>query len=886
MKYFSVISLLVLLAISAVDIPAAEVQPVPRDERKSPDAKITSGPKVSRAAGKTKITFAVSAAVDVEIAILDARGTVVRHLAAGLLGPAAPKPFKKNSLKQEIVWDGTNDQGQKASGAAKVRLRIGMKHKFEKYLGWNGLTFDQNIVGIAVGKNGEVYIAETEKSWGRSMIRVISKEGKYLRTILPFSNKTPLARRKEFGVHKMPNGLEVPFVFNAQNGCTQPLVSALRNQDIVVHPDGHLLLTSANGSLSNHGPAQYLLAMHPDGGVPEKIGYLGPEVRDMKGFLGGAGNSTSTVYNGLALSPDAKYIYRAGFTDGWRYKYKNEVVMHGVRRLQWGDKKFGKHFLGNDKPGSDDQHFKNVAGLATDSAGNIYVCDNGNGRLMIFSPAAKLLHKVEVPNPYQVRVHPKSGDIYLLCRELKRYSLLKSSKLMKFTPVSKGKPVSVGEFATGRRVYKYIALDATSTPARLYTVQHGGWRRQDKILLIANKGKSFEIVRQINNNNGLSYPLFVAADPKRGRAFVRNFLGGMSVLDLNSGKMKKCAISGSNEIEINATGDIYSISGWSWKLSRYTSQVKHKPFAAGTNKGAIGGPFPMGKDAKGKKLEARAKGFGQGGRGIAIGPDGNLYLLKMPQYTHGWVDVYSPEGKLLKEKLIDNLPYSSGGIGVDAAGNIYIGVSLRPETGKKYFPRGFETAPHDKWVWYKKKRPLPWDMVYYNTYLFYYGSVIKFSPKGGRFRVWNAKGKNNARPADVPEKWPTYRSGYLREKIAVDGAQWLFNGCSPIPTSGENWGDPSCSCWNIRLRVDPYGRVFIPDCFRFAIHVTDTAGNLINRMGRYGNVDDISKGSDIVFGWPAYTSLAGDKLYVSDVNTNRLLVINLEYAASASCSIK
>ena len=129
---------------------------------------------------------------------------------------------------------------------------------------------------------------------------------------------------------------------------------------------------------------------------------------------------------------------------------------------------------------------------------------------------------------------------------------------------------------------------------------------------------------------------------------------------------------------------------------------------------------------------------------------------------------------------------------------------------------------------------------YFNTYLFHWGSVLKFSPKGGKFWQWREKDKRGKPiPApELPEDAKKYRSGYLSLGIAVQGAQWQYLGCSPVPTCGEGWGDPSCTCWNMRLAVDPFGRVYAPDVFRFSVEMIDTNGNQIGRIGRYGNVDD------------------------------------------------
>jgi SMP-30/Gluconolactonase/LRE-like region len=866
-----------LMAICAVSL-AGEVAP-----------RLTAGPTVKREGGSTRISFSVSVATDVEVAILDAGGKVIRHLVAGLLGPKAPAPLKKDSLVQEVVWDGKDDRGQKAAGAAKVRLRVGLKAELDRYLGWNGLTLEQEIVGIAVDAKGDIYVASTERSWGRTLLTVISREGKYKRTAIPFSAKTPLARRKAFGVHKMPDGTEVPFVFNGHSGMTQFMVSALRDQDLVVHPAGHLVLTSANGSLSNHGPAQHLLAVHPEGGAPEKVAYVGPRVRKPVGFLGGAGNRDADMFNGLAVSPDGKYFYQARHTNHYRHK---RDLAQCVYRLEWSDKSVGEPFLGKKQAGADDAHFNRIAGLATDSKGNIYVCDYGNKRLMVFSPEGKLLKKLEVANPYQVKVHPKSGVVYVLGRQITKRLKVKNSAITKYSSLADGMK-KVAEHNSGKRLLK-MALDPTASPPRLIVALYGGWWRHDKLCVMTDKGATLELGEQINNRRGVSYPLFGAVDRARNKYYVNSFMTGLDSIDLRSGKVSPLKLDHKNsrlEVTVRDNGDIYAASGWAWKMSRFGDKGKHLPLKDGGEKGWIG-PWKMGQAGK-RKLLARMKGRGQGGRGFAFGPDGNLYIIKMSQYSIGWVDVYSPEGKLLKEKVIDGIPHGSGGIGVDAAGNIYIGGNLRPATGTDFYPKGFEKAPTGKWVWYRgKKRPEPWNHLYFNTYLFHSGGIMKFPPTGGKFYTWRPGGrKPQPKPAGMPEGLPTYRSGYLSLNIAVKGMEWYVKGCSAVPTSGENWGDPSCTCWNVRINVDPYGRVFAPDTLRFCVGILDTAGNVITRVGRHGNADDGRRAADsgaksaVYLAWPAFVDVAGDKLYITDTNANRVAVVKLEYAAEASAGL-
>ena len=90
------------------------------------EVSFTAGPHAKRQGEHVAITFTVSKPTDVTVSILDDRGSVVRHLVAGVLGANAPAPFKKGSLSQEILWDGKGDSGQPVRGA-KAMLRLGLK---------------------------------------------------------------------------------------------------------------------------------------------------------------------------------------------------------------------------------------------------------------------------------------------------------------------------------------------------------------------------------------------------------------------------------------------------------------------------------------------------------------------------------------------------------------------------------------------------------------------------------------------------------------------------------------------------------------------------------------------------------------------------------------
>jgi hypothetical protein len=90
--------------------------------------------------------------------------------------------------------------------------------------------------------------------------------------------------------------------------------------------------------------------------------------------------------------------------------------------------------------------------------------------------------------------------------------------------------------------------------------------------------------------------------------------------------------------------------------------------------------------------------------------------------------------------------------------------------------------------------------------------------------------------------------------------------------------------------VDDFGRLFVPDVFRFCVYVLDGEGNEITRFGSFGNMD--SRGPDspvpephIAFGWPLSVELAGEQAFVADTVNRRIVSVRMAYAATDKCPL-
>ncbi|GEM_PF-2179404 len=89
-------------------------------------------PSAKAVDGARRIAFKAAAPTDCAVAVLDAQGKIVRHLAAGVLGERAPEPLKKGTLEQELEWDGKDDDGKPVPpGAYRASVSLGLKARFD-----------------------------------------------------------------------------------------------------------------------------------------------------------------------------------------------------------------------------------------------------------------------------------------------------------------------------------------------------------------------------------------------------------------------------------------------------------------------------------------------------------------------------------------------------------------------------------------------------------------------------------------------------------------------------------------------------------------------------------------------------------------------------------
>jgi hypothetical protein len=257
-------------------------------------------------------------------------------------------------------------------------------------------------------------------------------------------------------------------------------------------------------------------------------------------------------------------------------------------------------------------------------------------------------------------------------------------------------------------------------------------------------------------------------------------------------------------------------------------------------------------------------------RGVA--PKRKLYTPTLFPGRACWqeVHVWDKHGKAIRTDMVPGL-FMLNGLAIDAADNIYaMAVGNRMIGGK------------------------PYPGLFANT-------LMKFKP--GKGRVLCAGGTKIAISDELkPQRPPDLRRGWYGGSPAwVEGADWLFGGVGYDGFNGGQFTGRLCGCMNSRFTLDNYSRSFAPDIYRSDVAVLDSNGNLIMRIGRYGNVED-GVPLQAQGGPPGTRSLGGDevglfqplflathsdrRLFIADYGNFRILSVKLGYHAEEKVTLK
>jgi len=807
-------------------------------------------PQATRADAGLAITFAVSEATDVEVAVLDAQGQVVRHLAAGVLGGKNPPPAPlAPGLEQRLVWDGKDDQGKPGVGGPfAVRVRAGTSVQFGRLIGGSPTTgsvasmpFRAPVNGLAANADGGLYVLMMSAvgSHGNSgmwpwHLRQFDRDGDYLRTLLPYPPSTDPAKASGFQL------LGAGKNFTPANQTSLYPVFSLLGNEIV----GRL---SAGQVVFVHTEARKLNFLALDGSnqlrtVPmwhEKTKVNCPSWLDIQVALAPDGkvayysNVAGIPYDGKKPADiDAKWpqgrVYRHDLT-------KPELEPTPFFDLVLPDFEKAKYWM----PSAWDKKSA-AAGIDTDAQGNLLLCDLVNQQVVEISPEGKERSATRISWPDKVLVARKTGDLYVVSRPVSRGAV---------APATLSKISGRGGQA---RVVATLALPGTVGGG--FTIDESGkapvlWLAGDvkgagTLLRVEDRGAQLVVTgdnRLNRDDKAISFVGYMDVDPAADLVYVTKSGGTVWRYDGKTGAGGPLALK-AVDLAIGPGGDIYTwgTSGsYHGPIARFTRDLKPAPLASG--KATYGNVY--GRAGRGASV-----------CGMDVDAQGRVYATFGTNECH--VRVYDAQGELVdfprKQKINES---EKGEIPVAVSGVTGFGGSLRVDAaGSIYLLQGGVPADF----------PVPPGFEKDEAFRHAVGTIYKFPAAGGSFDSANNKVKN------------------------ATGAIARYAGCGPI----SQWrAVGSCVCTKPRFDVDAFGRLYIPNGITYSVSLRDNADNEILRFGGYGNFDCQGPGSkeptpEIPLGWAVTVGASDRHIYIGDCLNHRVVRVDRQYAAEATVKVK
>jgi sugar lactone lactonase YvrE len=865
-------------------------------------------PKVTREGDRVTIAFETRAFCDVAVAIEDASAKIVRHLAGGVLGENAPEPFQWNSKRQVLVWDGKNDKGEYVDdfGGLAVRVSLGLTPRFERTLYWSPYKRIAQMAPVMAATEEGVVVAEGD---GLDSVRMYDHQGQYLRTLYPFpAHKLQEVKGLEWA--DIPDGRRVP----------------MKNRWY-----GQTLLTSGDSALTKGPSGGMGRGMSGVGAWGDRVALVDHRLNRLttagttwgEGLEGGVCgvfpghkkvrvNDYQTAENYMigptsaAFSPDGKWIYLAGYSYRcglYNYSVEGHVgydTLHGVARMAADGRGGVETFLGSLKVrqgfGAKPGEFTNAASVDCDSKGRVYVADFMNDRIQVFSPEGTFLKALDVAKPAVVRVHRRTGEIYVFSWTVPSRALAERLQARAKVPPALSR---FGPFDAPKLIQTYaLPLFANlpwggGQPDGLWTTgEIDSWTDPPTIWLGRECRNDAELANVHPGDGGQRTPWETAGikllREKDGRLEVIKDFGRQTLHDATRAKPPVNAIQ---RLAVNpVTGKLYvgePDSGPTGKAFCSLLEIDPESGAMRTvelpfnpmeyafdldghiylrNTDMIARyAFPSLREVPWDYGTAREKLGGDGGIGGRITPvSGGLEMpAKWPVcYHQGGIGVSA------KGHVVASCGYRFQGLG-DANRQWALREVNKNDAGRgggkgyqaPLFPgRASNSLTPCLHVWDRHGKLVFEDAVPgvaqvdgveidkdLNLYFMHsprrvVGGKPYFNVASStlmKTRPCAAKVLSTA-SAEIPlsdetrPKRPHDLNRVPEGDLWAEGAEWFYGGVGFSAFNAHNY----CGCWFARFSLDYFARSIAPEPYHFAVAVVDANGNLITRIGRSGNVDD------------------------------------------------
>lgn len=936
---------LIIFIFSFIFLKGQEDDPIKELQIKRKNVfEFTKEPVITKTGDLISIEFSSKDYCDVTVAIQNVDGDIVRHLASGVLGENAPLPFKPNSLDQKIMWDSKDDRGRYLDDlkSLNIRVSLGLKPYYEKDIYLSHYKRISGMPAIATSPEG-VYVFEGN---GRDQLRLFNHSGEYVKTIYPYP-ASQIKNVKGIDWYSYGNREKIPLKYSAYH---QTLLSSGDNGPTASGPSvGYTGMTGKGASTVGVQGNRIVLALESinrlqTDGSTGGLSLLGPKIGKgrQSGGYGGVGAGRIVMGpSSSAFSPDGKIVYFTGFL--WHFGY-NSLGSSGnfpvVMKFNYESNDEPVVFAGNsaqEKFGSGPDQLNTPTSVDTDKNGNVYVSDFCNNRIQIFDQAGKLLKSLSASNPSKVLVHKITGEIYVFSygiigvppevqRELK-YDYSKIPKTIStFSAYPELKNLSSEDFpiegtnhlelaAQGNTAQ--IALDSWGKKpafwiaAKKYVAnetqvawggRHAGpvkdWlngaiRRIEKVdakwVETINFGKKVEkeLVRPKPPEWNIQH-LFV--NPKNKKLYIGEADSGPTCkaftelieVDTDTGATKIVKLPfNPMDIAFDLDGLIYMRT--MSVLGRYNMDTwKEVPFDYGSEREKVGEDGGIGGRStslvSGIMLPAtNAVCYHQGG--LDVNMMGDILVACHNRSTMGknaiagaqsplvaynefkpvnfpgrllsstsvCLHVWDKQGKVKFQDVVPGCPQTDG-VFLDINDNVYVMATPARQLNNKELDDGMSST------------------------------IVKFKTNKGRFLTL---GGEIPLPVDQAPKKPK-----PVHQMWIENHEWTYGGVGLAGFNSKVSGG-GCACWFARFKLDYFARSIAPEPMQFSVAILDSNGNLITRIGSYGNADSAGPkskeplgGDEVGLFHPCFVgSLTDKKVFISDIGNERIVSVKLGYHA-------
>ncbi len=813
-------------------------------------------PSLTKDGAQYKVSFEIDKLTDVEVAIINSKGEVVRHLAAGVLGKNPPPPLKAESKAQTLVWDGKDDYKEPAKGGPfKVRVRAGMGAKLDKILGGDPYAFFSSeiqhhnhsmwtVAGLEAKADGSVYVFGTAGQQGPFTVRQYDADGNYIRTVFPFPGGMPREKVRGWGVNRLNDGNYAPSLSQILTSwpCYSKTVinymrSGFGSPPLMVQTASPDIITIAGANKLD------LLTFRTDGSIDPnpKVHTATHLVQKPPLISWTTWDNSSSARGGIYTcpTPDGKSFYLSGISriddkPFWRPGQVWKVDYATRTATQWFALPAGQVARFNTKR---QRSYSPLHGVAVDRAGHVFVCDRVNNRVAVLTEDAKLVRNLNVANPDDVAWDAERKALYVTTR-FGRQGAPGDLQLLRFDDWSKDdKPsvqlkLCVNDMVILLRERSYIRIVGSGAKKRIWVAYKDLPAR-----VYREKGKRLELVRDFyQSGQKLRYLAFrsMVVDPVTDTAYFASGCGDIWKLrDWEKGEFRQC-----RDAAAQPRGDIHGgrcshkrqIFAAEMALdsrNRYlfTRQNKNERVYRWALDGKDHARAPVGNTGSPIYSDRLFMNEWPGSlyfdRGMWPSPDGGMLVLGGTS-PHKYMDIHlfyhpiDPVNGPGKCRAILKPGNMCGGLRVDRQGRIYLGIRLPDNPPKP--PAGFRG-----------------DRVYGR----HMGRIAMYEPTGTGKRLYPTLLKGPAKIYDVHYG-----------QISRDSGQVGF---SP------------------RFGLDDYGRITYPNTLTRSVAMMDNAGNEILRFGTYGNIDDWRKlegrwneAKVVPLSWPGAVDATERYIYVAD----------------------